>query len=149
MGQSSFSFDVLWESYTPVLTAVTTNPTLGAGSSASGRFCKLGTLGIIQASFSFGTGAAAGSGTYRISLPSAIKFRVGALNTGGPAGSVFVYDSSSGIHRTGIVRPDLTNGVLNIVADSGATAMVSNSIPWVWADNDQIHLMCFMECDEA
>jgi hypothetical protein len=59
-----------WESWTPTLTAVTTDPTLGTGSVQEGRFLRMGPTVFARGYIKFGTsGTAAGSGLYRISLP--------------------------------------------------------------------------------
>ena len=61
-----------WTSWTPALTAATTNPTLGTGSSIAGRYCQIGKLVIASFTIQFGTsGTNAGSGEYRLSLPVA------------------------------------------------------------------------------
>jgi hypothetical protein len=61
-----------WTSYTPVLTASVTNPTLGTGSSQVGSYARIQNLIIYRFRISFGTsGISTGSGTYRVSLPVA------------------------------------------------------------------------------
>ncbi len=66
-----------WTSYTPTLTAATTNPTLGAASAGAvqfGRYCKVGRLVVAQFGIRFATsGASAGSGAYTVSLPVTAK----------------------------------------------------------------------------
>lgn len=60
-----------WGTYTPALTATTTNPTLGTGSAQLGKWSKEGTHATVAVFLKFGSsGAAPGSGTYEISLPS-------------------------------------------------------------------------------
>ncbi len=57
--------------YTPALTATTTNPTLGTGSVATGRYFQFGKFVIANFAIKFGTsGTNAGSGAYRVSLPT-------------------------------------------------------------------------------
>lgn len=57
-------------SYTPALTATTTDPTLGTGSVATGRYFQFGKFVIANFAIKFGTsGTNAGSGAYRVSLP--------------------------------------------------------------------------------
>jgi hypothetical protein len=59
-----------WTSYIPSLTASTTNPTLGTGSTATGRYKQVGKVVTGWAKLTFGTsGVNAGVGIYRISLP--------------------------------------------------------------------------------
>jgi hypothetical protein len=66
------STDGIFGLYTPALTATVTNPTLGTGSSTSGKWCRLGDVVYAIGDIRFGTaGTAAGSGTYQISLPVA------------------------------------------------------------------------------
>ena len=61
-----------WANWTPALTATTTNPTLGTGSVATGRYFQLGKLVVANFKIQFGTsGTSAGSGAYRVSLPVA------------------------------------------------------------------------------
>jgi hypothetical protein len=56
--------------YTPVLTATTTNPTLGTGSSQNGSYARIQNLIIARFFIRFGTaGVNAGSGNYKVSLP--------------------------------------------------------------------------------
>lgn len=67
-----------WTSWTPTLTATTTNPTLGTGGTVQeGYYMQLGKLVIAWYSIQFGTtGLNVGSGEYRLSLP------VAAVTTG-------------------------------------------------------------------
>lgn len=80
------------ESYTPALTAVTTNPTLGTGSSAVATYQQLQKMAFVRGAIFFGSsGAAAGSGAYRISVPSAISIK----SDQSPIGYGVFYDSSA------------------------------------------------------
>lgn len=59
-----------WTSYTPVLTATVTNPTLGTGSVVSAAYARVKNLIIYRYFIQFGTsGVNAGSGEYKVSLP--------------------------------------------------------------------------------
>jgi hypothetical protein len=61
-----------WTSYTPVLTASVTNPTLGTGSAQTGSYARIQNLIIYRFFIRFGSsGISAGSGSYRVSLPVA------------------------------------------------------------------------------
>lgn len=128
-----------WTSYTPVLTAATTNPTLGSGSVVSGRYTRIGKLVAYRFYIAFGTsGVNAGSGSYRISLP------VSSTTTGGAGvltmGSLFVYDSSTTNAYTGLMGNTSNATYLSDIyyAQGGALAALSNSTPWTWAASDQI-----------
>ena len=70
------SIGAVAESYTPALTAVTTNPTLGTGSFQEGRYQLLQKRAFVEGAIFFGSsGAAAGTGAYRISVPSAVSIK--------------------------------------------------------------------------
>lgn len=59
-----------FSTWTPVLTAATTNPTLGSGSVQDGGYVQIGKLVTAWFHIQFGSsGISAGSGDYRISLP--------------------------------------------------------------------------------
>jgi hypothetical protein len=59
-----------WENWTPVLTASTTNPTLGTGSSSTGKYGRVNKLIYGQGKITFGTaGINAGAGFYIVNLP--------------------------------------------------------------------------------
>lgn len=106
----------VWADYTPALTASSSNPTMGSGSVAVGRYVQDGETISGWARIVFGTGMAAGSGTYRISLPVAPKTEtvervVGStfhwIGTGGsvpagaaaiPASATYVALRAGGIH---------------------------------------------------
>lgn len=89
-----------WDSYTPALTAATTNPSLGSTGMATGRYLQVGKTVkwsvLIQAG---GTGISAGSGEYLISLPVTPRAVFSAIghgwiyNTGGWL--TFVVDGGS------------------------------------------------------
>lgn len=63
-----------WAAYTPTLTASTTNPNLGTAQSVVAAFTRVGKTvhwrAVLQ---SGGTGISAGSGTYNLTLPVAIR----------------------------------------------------------------------------
>ena len=85
-----------WTSYTPVLTATTTNPTLGIGSSSVGNYARVQDYIVYRFSVSFGTsGTNAGSGNYKISLPVTAN-QFGAYFTQ-VAGQTCFFDLSTGL----------------------------------------------------
>jgi hypothetical protein len=57
------------QGYTPVLTAATTNPTLGSGATAVGEYSIMGSTVHVTGQIIFGTAMNAGSGIYGSSLP--------------------------------------------------------------------------------
>lgn len=71
-GDGTLDFTVThnYVAYTPVLTASTTNPTLGTGAVVTGSYCVIGDMVHYIAYIKFGTsGVSAGSGEYYVSLP--------------------------------------------------------------------------------
>ena len=122
-----------WTAWTPALTAVTTNPTLGTGSSAAGRYSQFGKLVIAQAKIIFGTsGVVAGSGVYFVSLP------VTPLGSSQVCGSFMLFDSDAGAFRAGTIYGSGTIAKAELIL--GAGPEVGDAAPWVWAASDQIVL---------
>ena len=121
-----------WETWTPALTASTTNPTLGTGSTAAGRYGRINKTVFGNCRIFFGTsGANAGSGFYFVSLP------VTAQGTGVVAGSGYVYDASTGLVRHVSIAIDSTSRVA-LYLENQTNYAVSSTNPWTWAASDQI-----------
>lgn len=118
-------------SYTPTLTATTTPPTLGTGSTVSGRYVQLGKLVWFQALIVFGTSASAGSGIYSISYP------VAADGSNFPIGSGWLVDSNTSNEY--VVTCDGTD-TAGIRMRSQLTGVVDNDEPFTWADGDEIRI---------
>ena len=131
-----------WASYTPALTAATSDPTLGSGSSVAGRWTRIGNMAIVQATITFGTsGAAAGSGVYRVSLP----FTVGASATLG-GGSGFCYDAN--LFDTYSVMPEPIAGqayATMFLTASLTAGAVAHNVPFGWTNNDLIRIFVITE----
>lgn len=61
-----------WKTFTPTLTASTTDPNIGTtGSVQTSRYMQLGKTVIYQGIIKFGSGSSTGNGSYYISLPVA------------------------------------------------------------------------------
>ena len=133
--------------YTPSLTASTTNPTLGSGGSflQDGSYYRLGFLVYGHALLRFGTsGASAGSGTYRISLP-----QTSTMTSGQPIGQAWMQDENTGARQVAIVVAANASYVeLQINAASGYTG-VTNAAPWTWAASDFINVSYFYTATTA
>jgi hypothetical protein len=120
-----------WESWTPALTASVTNPTLGTGSSASGKYGRVNKLVYSQGQINFGTaGVGAGSGFYLVSLP------ITALTSGQVIGQFQIYDSSAVQIYLGTIISNTTANALMYY--NNPAGIVSNSAPFTWAANDFI-----------
>lgn len=90
-------FRVTTGTYTLNWTADGGNPVLGTGGFVEGKVVRILprlVLGYIKI-FAGGTGFSAGSGIYRINLPTGIATELSSVNDGIPIGSVTFFDSSA------------------------------------------------------
>lgn len=130
-----------YTTYTPTLTATTTNPSLGSGVDVlhEGRYCQVGTGSGSQVSgrgcIQFGTSPSSGSGSYRVLLPVAAATSGTTFTV---IGTASVYNASGGGIKVGVLTlVDSTHAKVLI------TAAVPNhelgaSVPGSWADADSI-----------
>lgn len=123
-------------SYTPTLTASTSNPTLGTGSSRFGWYSYIpGPCIVFSFHILFGSsGVGAGSGGYSVSLP----VTAGTPTAGGnlAIGSIMLADASAGTFKTGSIF--LVNGATTCSMLAEGSALVNNGSPWVWAAGDYL-----------
>lgn len=128
------SIGAAWETWTPTLTASTTNPTLGTGSTASGRYGRINKTVFGQLFIQFGTaGVAQGSGFYYVSVP------ITAQATGPTVGSGYILDNSASLVRHVISILD-TTGRMALWIDNSTNYSVTATNPWTWAASDQIRI---------
>lgn len=131
-------------SYTPQLTATTTNPTLGGSNDIEGYYYKIFDQIYTWGHFRFGSGFNAGSGTYAITLPFKVKTNIGIVPNIGQTpivGNGNLWDESSAVAGgrqplTCQLRTDQTIffGVRMATGDFG----VSHTGPITWAIDDGI-----------
>jgi len=121
--------------YTPVLTAATTNPTLGTGGGMAGRYIQVGKLVTYWFNITFGTsGAAAGSGAYTISLPVAAR-TFGTLSAGG------VILRAAGLSTQGhstLLASTTLRLLYWTAAVNGSLVAVAHNLPGVFTNNDSL-----------
>jgi len=128
MGQS------ITGTYTPTLTATTTNPTLGTSGLAEGRYTLWGGKWCaIRGTIRFGTsGAAAGSGQYLIALPFTSNANItngvstcgtGVVRSAGSLAMVAYYCTTSASTMAGVTT-------------SGSN--ITSGTPGAWTNNDYI-----------
>jgi hypothetical protein len=123
-----------WETWTPALTASTTNPTLGTGSTASGRYGRIQKTVFGQLLIQFGTsGTAAGTGFYFVSLP------VTAQALGPTVGSGYILDNSTSLLRHVVAVLD-TTGRMALWLENTTSFAVGAGNPWAWAASDSIRI---------
>lgn len=132
-----------WTDYTPALTAVTTNPTLGS-STITGRFKKIDTnTGVFIINFSVTTGGAwnAGSGEWKFSLPA------------GWTGNSFRQHVSAHILDNGTTHYSATGEIGTsgtvvwpiLVADATGSKVLAATVPITWATGDQVDIQGIIE----
>lgn len=121
--------------FTPTLTATTTNPTLGSGSTSTGRYTlRNGIWCDVVFTIKFGSsGAAAGSGQYLIAAPftAANDISVGVA----ACGAAYLRDDSSGAIKNAMTYISPNFSTISLVADN---TTVTNSSAWTWANLDSI-----------
>lgn len=125
--------------WTPSLTATTTNPTLGTGSSVAGSYVYASSLLWCAFGVTFGTsGVAAGSGNYQVTgfpanpVSGRASFLAGRGRLSDSAGAVVAYldiivnDSGVATFRYQATWP------------TGTETYVTNSTPWTWNASDRL-----------
>ena len=126
------AFADAWTSYTPTLTASTTNPT---NWTQTGYYMRAGKLVICKFILTAGASVTAGSGTYRVALPVNASTTISV----GPS-MAYVFDSSA----SAIMHPRISIDNTAYVGlwypaawPSGANTAVGSGT-YTWAQNDQI-----------
>ncbi len=126
-------FTDAWTSYTPTLTASTTNPT---NWTQTGYYMQAGKLVVAKFVLTAGGSMTKGSGTYRVALPVNANTAMGSLYIG----TVTLRDASTG--NTYYPQAAVTNTAyitLNYAATyGGGAADVTDTAPWTWAASDTI-----------
>jgi hypothetical protein len=142
--------------YTPVLGATTTDPTLGSGSTAAGNWWRSGHWIEGFARFAFGTSMNAGSGTYTITVPFPPDTTVmGSNGTGGAAHRCAwgrIRDLDTGGNSNNVVGQFRADGGVerlwfSINASNGAVTH-STPIPWTTGDLITIHFGYLADSDD-
>jgi len=130
------SIGAAWETWTPALTASTTNPTLGTGSSATGRYGRIQKTVYGQGQITFGTsGTNNGAGFYFVSIP------ITAQAAGSICGTYQAYDNSTATIDQGLLIMDTTSRMaLYRNGTPGSVFLISGTVPWVWGASDFIRV---------
>ena len=136
-----------WTTYSPALTALTTNPTLGS-STLVGAYKLLDskTL-VVHIHLSVTTGGAwnAGSGNWQFSLPSG-----NAKNTAGyvQLASCHVLDNGTAhFSGTAKISPNATKFDEIIIADASGSRILSHNVPVTWATGDQVNIQGIIQLE--
>jgi hypothetical protein len=115
--------------YTPVLTASTTNPTMGSGAVANGWYHLNGRCMDVWFNMTFGSGMNPGSGIYSVSYPPGYSKTTGFPDL--DVGSVRLVDISGGTYNHASVI-----GSTGMFFEYANGTLVTNSSPWTWAQGD-------------
>lgn len=123
-------FTDAWTSYTPTLTASTTNPT---NWTQTGYYCRVGKLVIAKFKVTAGASMTAGSGEYRIALPVNANVSVGEMESGG---IVLSHSTNTYIGQAAIVNTAYAR--LLYLATVSTAGFAAHDAPWTWAASDFI-----------
>jgi hypothetical protein len=117
--------------HVPVVTGSTTNPTLGTGSTAVGRYTLWnGKMCTYYGKVTFGSsGVVAGSGQYFVSLPVTSAATASIFYPG----SAMFRDDSAGTVSPGVCYIGTSVATLSLTSTSG---IAGSGTPWAWAALD-------------
>jgi hypothetical protein len=134
--------------YTPALTATTTNPTLGTDSTVTGIWHRSGHLLSVWVKIVFGSsGVIAGSGSYRVSLPFDVDLSI--YPTLVVLGSGFAIDSGTNANREVLVPVTNDATTLRLNLDGAHGTQVTEAAPFTWAANDHLSVCVQYIADAA
>ena len=119
----------VWQTYTPTLTASTTNPT---GWTQTGRYTRIGDTIVASFKLTAGGGMTAGSGVYYVALPATADTTVG---TNMALGTAYVVGLSASIWTPAVVLDSSTRVRLCWPANiaGGSPSLLSHNVPWTQA----------------
>jgi hypothetical protein len=145
-----FLTNAVWTAYTPVLTAATTNPTVGNGS-IIGRFYTIGKTVLFAMEFVFGSTSTAGSGAWSFSLPPLHN----VTNASGTP--VFVASANGSVagnrfHADGTLAPTASTFQLFAPTATGNCALTNVSqtvMGGAWANGNFIRITGMYESDTS
>lgn len=127
------AFTDAWTSFTPTLTAATTNPT---GWTQTGYYARAGKLAHVKGILTAGGSMTPGSGVYRIALPADANTSITDCVL---AGSAFLVDASTGnVLSHAVIYSNAAGYVCLKYGTGGAGSIVAHDVPWTWAAGDTI-----------
>lgn len=140
-------------SYSPNLTALTTNPTLGTGGVIEGWYYNIGhRLVFTWGYFQFGTsGTDAGSGRYEITLP----FNVQSLHNtatngeGQCIGTGYAINVGAAGESRGMSLQLVAANRFCFFTPHGSLRVISSSSPWSWGAEDRVNWQAIFPADPA
>jgi hypothetical protein len=132
------AIEAAWTTYAPVFSTPSGSPAVGTGGGAAltGRHKKIGRLCTVSGYMKFGTtGASAGTGEWRMSLP----FTAATSTDQGWTGDIYINDASAGTsgHFHGVALV-LSGGTYVTFYGGNAGAQVTGTTPVAWSPGDSI-----------
>lgn len=129
------------QSYTPILSALTTAPTLGTGGFIRGFYYQVFDQIYTWGEFRFGTaGINAGNNIYTVTLPFPAHSVLGAsidVGTAPVIGNAIVWDDSSDAGRqSSTVHMRSTDLMMFSTRMNSSARVVTHNTPFAWAVND-------------
>lgn len=121
-----------WTTYTPSLTGTESNPSLGSGSTAQGRYWRVGRTVTVEVIIKFGSGMSKGGGFYEVSLPVTARTQTVGRRTG----SAYVFDNSANEFYDGISF--INSGATTKARLSINSDVVQDDVPITFAASDEL-----------
>ena len=125
----------VWQSYTPTLTASTTNPT---NWTQAGRYTRIGDTVVASFKLTAGASMTAGTGVYYAALPVSADTTVAA--SGLPVGQARAVGFGASIWTPAVVLEDAGKVRFTWPANvaGGSPNDIAHNVPWAWASTDTI-----------
>ncbi|WP_458085803.1 hypothetical protein [Streptomyces malaysiensis] len=131
-----------WQSYSPVWSATTTNPSLGNGT-LTATYMKIGNMCQISLMLTIGSSTSKGNGTYGFSLP----FQAANTGAGGCPGVLSATFSRSNTPNHGLGDTPLGNGATSTTniwfpnpGSTGDANVWTHNAPWSYGTGDVFRL---------
>lgn len=121
-----------WPTYTPNITGTESNPSLGSGATAQGRYIRYGRMVHVEVIIKFGSGMTRGGGFYEVSLPVTAR----SQSIGRRTGSSYVFDNSANEFYDGISF--INSGATTKVRLSINSDVVQDNVPVTFAASDEL-----------
>jgi hypothetical protein len=131
-----------WVSYTPTLTATTTNPSIGTGATAVGRYTQIGKLICYYGKIILGTSASAGTGNWVLDLPVTAATTVASPRIG--YWTVTQTTAGNGMFVAFAATSTTMQSRYPASWPLGASTVVSNSTG-TWASGSELNWQVFYE----
>lgn len=140
-----------WQGYTPSwISSGGTQPNLGTGGNAFGRYTLIGNTMHVRARITLGTGFSFGTGTHGLTLPLINFGQLLPVATPAQMLTARYVDVGTGIYvQVAYVTPILGLAVMPFITGTGPIAAVSSTSPFTFAAGDILEIGGTVELAEA